>query len=193
MSPLKRIRSSSHEGERIVKADRSMRAQTLSVRWAIVDIVLASGPKTNDWLRECKAVFVLYCPLRPQSSSFQGAQGLTIGTELISFHSSHLLFFFRYSAREITAWHCARTGSLWGPVLRSSKWVQDTAGKAVRYKESTTRTSGETNFSGVHKDSWQPAVPVLASSRSHLQQMLKNLVQAGSPRASSRDSRAQKE
>ena len=35
----------------------------------------------------------------------------------------------------------------------------------MRYRESTARTSGETNFSGVHKDSWQPAVPVLASSR----------------------------
>ena len=30
---------------------------------------------------------------------------------------------------------------------------EGTAGKAVRYRESTARTSGETNFSGVYKDS----------------------------------------
>ena len=37
-----------------LKANRSMRAQNLSVRWSVVDIVLTSGPKKNYRLRECK-------------------------------------------------------------------------------------------------------------------------------------------
>ena len=164
-----------------------------------------------------RAVFqpraVLYCPLRPQSSSFQGAQGLTTGTELIAFHSSHLLLCFRYSARGITVWHCARTRSLWEPVLLSSvastefdcafSWIrlqffleiqyqEGTAGKAVRYREGTARTSGETNFSGVHRDICAArslgARVLVSTSRT----VLRISCRAGPSRASSRDSPAQK-
>ena len=37
--------------------------------------------------------------------------------------------------------------------IRSVQYQEGTAGKSVRYRESTARTSGETNFSGVYKDS----------------------------------------
>ena len=37
--------------------------------------------------------------------------------------------------------------------IRSVQYQEGTAEKAVRYRESTARTSGEPNFSGVHKDS----------------------------------------
>ena len=39
------------------------------------------------------------------------------------------------------------------PESGSVQYQEGTAGKAVRYPEGTARTSGETNFSGVHKDS----------------------------------------
>ena len=90
-------------------------------------------------------------------------------------------------------------------MLRSSKWVQDTAGKALRYRESTARTKFDSEYrippekqcgtervpserlarpisQACTRIAVQPAVQVLASSRAPLQQMLKNLVQAG-PRA----------
>ena len=52
------------------------------------------------------------------------------------------------------------------PESGSGQCQEGTAGKAVRYREGTARTSGETNFSGVHKDSCAargPGARVLAS------------------------------
>ena len=37
---------------------------------------------------------------------------------------------------------------------RSVQYREGTAGKSVRYREGTAGTSGETKFSGMHKDSW---------------------------------------
>ena len=70
--------------------------------------------------------------------------------------------------------------------------TQGTAGKAVRYREGTARTSSETIFSGVHKDSLAARGPGARHWLAHLQSVLKNLVQAGPPRANLRDSHAQK-
>ena len=50
--------------------------------------------------------------------------------------------------------------------IRSVQYQEGTAGKAVRYREGTARTSGETNFSGVHKNGLAACGPdarVLAS------------------------------
>ena len=65
-----------------------------------------------------------------------------------------------------------------------------TAAMAVQYREDTAGTSGETNFSGVHKEAVQPEASVLVPLASPLQSLLKN--RAAEPsRASLRDSRAQ--
>ena len=153
-----------------------------------------------------QSVFVLYCHWRPPKLSFRWARCLTTGSVYFVFHcNNQLLLQFSFSARGITARLRARTRASWGPVLRSSKWVQDTAGKAVRYRESTARTKFDSEYSillekqcgaervpserlarpisqACTRIAVQPAVQVLASSRAPLQQMLKNLVQAG-PRA----------
>ena len=50
--------------------------------------------------------------------------------------------------------------------IRSVQYREGTAGKPVRYREGTAGTSGETKFSGVHKDSWAaqgPGARALAS------------------------------
>ena len=44
-----------------------------------------------------------------------------------------------------------------------------TATVAVQYREDTAGTSGETNFSGVHKEAVQPEASVLVPWRAHLQ------------------------
>ena len=66
-----------------------------------------------------------------------------------------------------------------------------TAAMAVQYREGTAGTSGETNFSGVHKEAVQPEASVLMPA-SPLQSLLKQSRAAEPSRASSRDSRAQK-
>ena len=65
-----------------------------------------------------------------------------------------------------------------------------TAAMAVQYREDTAGTSGETNFSGVHKEAVQPEASVLMST-SPLQSLLKNLVPQ-SPRGLAREIRARK-
>ena len=150
--------------------------------------------------------FCLVLPLRPPKLSFRWARCLNTGSVYFVFHcNNQLLLRFSFSARGITARLRARTRASWGPVLRSSKWVQDTAGKAVRYRESTARSKFDSEYTilpekqcgtervpserlarpisqACTRIAVQPAVQVLASSRAPLQQMLKNLVQAG-PRA----------
>ena len=89
------------------------------------------------------------------------------------------------------AWLRAQTRASWGPELRRSEWVQDAAGKAVRYRESTARTKFDSEYRilpekqcgtervpserlarPIHQACTripvQPAVQVLASSRAHL-------------------------
>ena len=61
---------------------------------------------------------------------------------------------------------------------------------AVQYREDTAETSGETNFSGVHKEAVQPDASVLMPA-SPLQSLLKNLVPQ-SPRGLAREIRARK-
>ena len=51
-----------------------------------------------------------------------------------------------------------------------------TAAMAVQYREYTAGTSGETNFSGVHKEAVQPEASVLVPLASPLQSLLKNIV-----------------
>ena len=64
------------------------------------------------------------------------------------------------------------------------------AAMAVQYREDTAGTSGETNFSGVHKEAAQPEASVLMPA-SPLQSLLKNLVPQ-SPRGLARELRARK-
>ena len=66
-----------------------------------------------------------------------------------------------------------------------------TAAMAVQYREDTAGTSGETNFSGVHKEAVQPENSVLVPLASPLQSLLKNLVPQ-SPRGLAREIRARK-
>ena len=77
--------------------------------------------------------------------------------------------------------------------IRSVPYQEGTAGKSARYREGIARTSVETKFSGVHKDSSAargPGARVLASPFSN---SAKNIsCKAGPPQASSRDSCAQK-
>ena len=92
-------------------------------------------------------VFVLYCPRRPPKLSFRWARCLSTGSDYFGFYcNNQLLLHFSYSARGITARLRARTRASWGPVLRSSKRVQDTVGKAVRYRESTARTKFDSEY-----------------------------------------------
>ena len=92
-------------------------------------------------------VFVLYCPRRPPKLSFRWARCLSTGSDYLGFYcNNQLLLHFSYSARGITARLRARTRASWGPVLRSSKRVQDTVGKAVRYRESTARTKFDSEY-----------------------------------------------
>ena len=65
-----------------------------------------------------------------------------------------------------------------------------TAAMAVQYREDTAGTSGETNFSGVHKAAVHPEASVLMPA-SPLQSLLKNLVPQ-SPRGLAREIRARK-
>ena len=65
-----------------------------------------------------------------------------------------------------------------------------TAAMAVQYREDTAGTSGETNFSGVHKEAVQPEASVLMPA-SPFQSLLKNLVPQ-SPRGLARETRARK-
>ena len=65
-----------------------------------------------------------------------------------------------------------------------------TAAMAVQYREDTAGTSGETNFSGVHKEAVQPEASVLMPA-SPLQLLLKNLVPQ-SPRGLACETRARK-
>ena len=63
-----------------------------------------------------------------------------------------------------------------------------TAAMAVQSREDTAGTSGETNFSGVHKEAVQPEASVLVPLASPLQSLLKNLVPQ-SPRGLAREIR----
>ena len=161
-------------------------------------------------MRECglsAASYVLYCPLRPRSSSFQGAQGLTTGTELIAFHSSHLLLCFRYSARGITAWHCARTGSFRGLCCEVRLRVQDLiarspeSGCSSSWRYSTKRVLPEKHcgtervpserlarpiFQACTRIAVQPAAQVLVSLRVHLEQCSESRAERG-PRTPARE------
>ena len=65
-----------------------------------------------------------------------------------------------------------------------------TAAVAVQYREDTAGTSGETNFSGVHKEDVQPEASVLMPA-SPLQSLLETLVPQ-SPRGLAREIRARK-
>ena len=65
-----------------------------------------------------------------------------------------------------------------------------TAAMAVQYREDTVGTSGETNFSGVHKEAVQPETSVLMPA-SPLQSLLKSLVPQ-SPRGLAREIRERK-
>ena len=70
--------------------------------------------------------------------------------------------------------------------IRSVQYREGTAGKSVRYREGTAGTSGETKFSGVHKDSWAargPGARVLASPS---RMVLKKLVAKQGLRAQAR-------
>ena len=105
-------------------------------------------------------------------------------------------------------WLRARMRASWGPERSSIvRWrvpwygylwryhrcsTQGTAGKAVRYREGVARTSGETNFSGVHKDSLAacgPGARVLASPSNNAKIMS---CKQDLPRVNSRASQAKK-
>ena len=68
---------------------------------------------------------------------------------------------------------------------KNSSVPKGTAAMAVQYREDTAGTSGETNFSGVHKEAVQPEASVLMPA-SPLQSLLKNLVPQ-SPRGLARE------
>ena len=63
--------------------------------------------------------------------------------------------------------------------IRSVPYQEGTAGKSVRYREGIARTSGETKFSGVHKDSSAACGPGSRPLASLSQTVLKNLVHSG--------------
>ena len=73
---------------------------------------------------------------------------------------------------------------------KTSSVPKGTTAMAVQYREATAGTSGETNFSGVHKEAVQPEASVLMPA-SPLQSLLKNLVPQSS-RGLARETRARK-
>ena len=163
-------------------------------------IFLASGPKTIDRLRECKRFLscVLYCHWRPLKLSFRRARSLTTGSVYFVFHcNNQLLLDFSIigagnhslASRPNESFLGARAAKF-DSSMTSMVPCGDTVGtvpKVLPEKQcGTERVMPERLARPISQActriAWQPAVPVLVSSRAHLQQMLKNLVQAG-PRA----------
>ena len=65
--------------------------------------------------------------------------------------------------------------------IRSVQYQDGTAGKSVRCRESTAGTSGETKFSGVHKDSCAARGLGAHALASPSPTVLKNIVRSGAP------------
>ena len=65
--------------------------------------------------------------------------------------------------------------------IRSVQYQECTAGKSVQCREGTAGTSGETKFSGVHKDSCAARGLGARALASPSPIVLKNLVQSGAP------------